>query len=128
MNKTLSAIQPRPTDSSFWKGLMRVKEEFFNRGFFKIGNGMSTRFWEDTWFGKTPLANQYPSLYNIVRHKDVTVAHVLAQNPLNISFRRALLGNRWAVWLQLCRKLMTVNLNDERDRFVWGLNPMVILR
>jgi hypothetical protein len=98
-NKTLSAVQSKPTDSPFWKGLMRVKEEFFNRGFFKVGNGMSTRFWEDTWLGKTPLATQYPSLYNIVRHKNVTVAHVLAQTPLNISFRRMLLGNRWTLWL-----------------------------
>jgi hypothetical protein len=120
-NKTLSAVQSKPTDSPFRKGLMRVKEEFFNRGFFKVGNGMSTRFWEDTWLGKTPLATQYPSLYNIVRHKNVTVAHVLAQTPLNISFRRMLLGNRWTLWLQLCRKLMTVNLNDEQDLFVWEL-------
>jgi hypothetical protein len=100
---------------------MRVKEEFFNRGFFQIGNGMNTRFWEDIWLGKTPLANQYPSLYNIVRHKDVTVAHVLAQTPLNISFRRVLLRNKWTLWLQLCRKLMRINLSDDNDRFVWSL-------
>jgi hypothetical protein len=120
-HKTLSAVQAKPTDSSFWKGLMRVKEEFFNRGFFQIGNGMNTRVCEDIWLGKTPLANQYPSLYNIVRHKDVRVAHVLAQTPLNISFRRALLGNKWTLWLQLCQKLMRIDLNDEHDRFVWGL-------
>lgn len=82
---------------------------------------MNTRFWEDIWLGKTPLTNQYPALYNIVRHKNVMVAHVLAQTPLNISSRRALLGNRWTLWLQLCQKLMRFNLNDEQDHFVWGL-------
>jgi hypothetical protein len=56
-----------------------------------------------------------------VHNKNVTVAHVLAQTPLNISFRWALLGNKWTLWLQLCQKLMRVNLNDENDRFVWGL-------
>jgi hypothetical protein len=47
------------------------------------------------------LAQQYPSLYNIVHHKNVTVAHVLAQTPLNISFRWVLNGNKWTSRLQL---------------------------
>jgi hypothetical protein len=56
-----------------------------------------------------------------VHHKNVTVAHVLAQTSLNISFRRVLVGNKWTFWLQLCRKLMRVHLNEETDRFVWSL-------
>jgi hypothetical protein len=32
----------------FWKGLMRVKNDFFDRGSFNIGDGVSTQFWEDT--------------------------------------------------------------------------------
>jgi uncharacterized protein Usg len=119
--KTLSEVQARPTDSPFWKGLMGVKHEFFSRGFFKVGNGMNTRFWEDTWLENISLAHQYPSLYNIVHHKNVTVAQVLAQTPLNITFRRVLSGNKWTLWLQLCRKLMLVTLNEENDRFVWNL-------
>jgi hypothetical protein len=55
-----------------------VKDDFFSRGFFIVGNGAKTRFWEDTWLGKLPLSQQYPSLYNIVHHKNVTIAHVLA--------------------------------------------------
>jgi hypothetical protein len=52
---------------------MRVKEAFFSRGSFALGNGKSVRFWEDTWLGDSPLANQYPSLFNIVQRKNVTV-------------------------------------------------------
>ena len=66
-DKTLSQIEAKPTDSPFWKGLMRVKGEFFQRDFFKIGNGMKTRFWEDIWLGDAPLrANTHPCiiLYN----------------------------------------------------------------
>jgi hypothetical protein len=85
-HKTLSEVHARPIDSPFWKGLMEVKQEFFSRGFFKVGNGSSTRFWEDIWLGKTSLAQQYPSLYNIAHHKNVTVAQVLGQSPLNITF------------------------------------------
>ena len=92
--KTLSQVTVRPTDSPFWKGLMKVKQSFFNRMKFIIGNGSSTRFWEDTWLGETPLAIQYPSLYRIVQRREVFVVSVFQSIPLNIQFRRTLAGNR----------------------------------
>ena len=42
--KTLAQVTMRTTDSPFWKGLMRVKDLFFQRVKFLVGNGMSTRF------------------------------------------------------------------------------------
>jgi hypothetical protein len=30
---------------------MKVKEDFLAGGNFRIGNGVDTRFWEDTWLG-----------------------------------------------------------------------------
>ena len=65
---------------------MKVKEDFFNRGHFIIGDGNSTSFWEDVWLGDTPLAQQYEPLYNIVNGKQVTVANVLGSDQLNMSF------------------------------------------
>ena len=79
---------------------MKIKEEFFTRGYFKVGNGMNTRFWEDTWLGDTPLAQEYPMLYNVVHRKQVSVANVLSSSPLNITFRRSLTGNSWGKWLE----------------------------
>jgi hypothetical protein len=122
--KTLSQVTAKPTDTQFWKGLMRVKEDFFSRGSFKIGNGHMARFWEDTWLGDLPLAIQYPSLYNIVRRKNVLVADVLSVAPLNIEFRRALTGNKWDTWIQLVCRLMRISLMDEEDRFVWRLTEL----
>ena len=119
--KTLAHVEARPTDSPFWKGLMRVKDEFFNRGFFKIGDGALTRFWEDTWLGDTPLKSQYPSLYNIVQRKNVYVSNVLSRSPLNITFKRALIGDKWDAWSHLCHRLMEVQLSDTPDSFVWKL-------
>lgn len=92
--KTLSQVTAKPTDSPFWKGLMNVKDEFFKRGSLVVGNGQNTRFWEDTWLGDLPLKDQYPTLYNIVNHTNVTVAHVMGSAPLNIGCRRALSGNK----------------------------------
>jgi hypothetical protein len=120
-NQTLAHVEGKPTDSPFWKGLMRVKDDFFSRGFFKVGNGSDTRFWEDIWLGDTSLAQQYPALYNIVQRKNVLVATVLAQNPLNIAFRRAFNENKWNQWINLCQRLMMVQLTNTPDKFVWKL-------
>uniref|UniRef100_A0A8I6X924 Uncharacterized protein n=1 Tax=Hordeum vulgare subsp. vulgare TaxID=112509 RepID=A0A8I6X924_HORVV len=60
--RTLAEATIRPNDSPFWKGLMRIKCSFFQRVKFMVGEGTSTRFWEDTWLGSTPLALQYPML------------------------------------------------------------------
>jgi hypothetical protein len=121
MHKTLSQVEAKPTDSPFWKGLMRVKKLLFSHGHFKIGDGESVRFWEDVWLGEHSLAHQYPSLYNIAQTKNVLVADVLGQAPLNIAFRRSLTGNKWTNWLHLCRRLMRIHLNEDQDKFVWNL-------
>jgi hypothetical protein len=119
--KSLSQVQAKPTDSPFWRGIIRGKDEFFKHGSFIIGDGHTTRFWEDAWLDKTPLSTQYPSLYAIVRHKSVSVAEVLNQTMLNIGFTRVLQGARWERWLHLVERLMGVQLNNEQDKFTWHL-------
>ena len=100
---------------------MRVKAAFFNRTKFIIGNGTNTRFWEDTWLGETPLALQYPSLYSIVQRREAYVATILQSVPLNIQFRRTLVGNRWDAWLHLVTRLMEVQLSQQPDKLRWKL-------
>jgi hypothetical protein len=120
-SKSLSQVKAKPMDSPFWRGLMKSKDDFFKRGSFTVGNGEETRFWEDTWLGNTPLSQQYPSLYNIVQRKQVSVAHVMSQVPLNIGFRQALAGNREDRWTHLCSRLVNVNLTAQPDVFIWKL-------
>jgi hypothetical protein len=120
-NKTLSQVTVQSHDSPFWRGLMKVKDEFFKRGSFVVNNGESARFWEDTWLGNRPLADQYPSLYSIVRNKNVTVAATITTTPLNIGFRRSLTGHRWDRWLHLVQRLMPIHLNSNNDVFKWNL-------
>jgi hypothetical protein len=76
---------------------------------------------EDPWLGNTSLADQFPSLYTIVNTENVRVADVLANNPLNIRFRRVLRGERWEAWLDLVSRVMHVQLSDELDKFIWNL-------
>jgi hypothetical protein len=100
---------------------MGVKDDFFSRSTFSVGNGQQVRFWEDTWLGDAPLASQYPSLYNIVRRKNALVAEVLTNRPLNLEFRRSLTGNKWDAWIDLVQRLMFISLSDEKDALVWRL-------
>jgi hypothetical protein len=63
------------------------------RGRFQVQDGSQTRFWEDLWLGKEHLMVKYPTLYNIVRKKNVSVAQVLSTTSLNVSFRHVLVGD-----------------------------------
>jgi hypothetical protein len=42
--------------------------------------------------------------------------------PLNVSFRRALVGDNWDRWLNLVGDVLMVNLNDRNDSFIWTAN------
>jgi hypothetical protein len=93
--KTLAQVEVKPTDSPFWKGIIHGKDEFFKWASFVVGDGQATRFGMMLWLDKTPLATQYPSLCAIVRHKNMRVADVLNETPLNIAFNRILREERW---------------------------------
>jgi hypothetical protein len=43
-SKALSQVKVKPSDSSFWKGLMKLKDDFFEQGSFTIGNGENAHF------------------------------------------------------------------------------------
>ena len=88
----LCRVKKKRGDSQFWTGLMEVKDQFFARGRFLIHSGHQASFWEDLWMGDKPFKVTFPSLYNLVRNKGATVAHVLSTSPLNVTFRRALVG------------------------------------
>ena len=65
---------------------MKIKDLFIRFGSFQVKNGIQTRFWEDIWLGESPLKSQYPTLYNVVRRKNGTVA-ILGSTALHITFR-----------------------------------------
>jgi len=121
-NKTLSQIEKENGFSQFWNGLLGVKDIFLSLGKFKLDNGTQIRFWEDKWLGSQALKIQYPNLFNIVWKKQATVADVLNSTPLNVSFRRALVGNKLLEWQSLVARVVFINLNEGRDIFIWNLN------
>ena len=120
--KALSQVVWKPRDSHFWAGLMATKKDFYRFGVFKIKDGPEIRFWEDIWLGNATLRDQYPALYNIVRHKGDTLAMVMQESPPNVAFRRDLIGPRLASWNALLERLAVVQLSQGHDEFRWNLN------
>ena len=80
---------------------MKIKDEVLAKGSFEIKDGSKVRFWEDTWVGEVSFKVKYSSLFNIVCDPHATVAKVLATRPFNLSFRRALVDNKFVEWRNL---------------------------
>jgi hypothetical protein len=100
---------------------MASKKYFFPHGSFSIKEGSEIRFWEDIWLGTTTLREQYPALFNIVRHKHDTIQKVMATSPPSVTFRRDLTGPRLNSWNELILRLAPVQLQQGSDVFRWNL-------
>ena len=68
------------------------------------------------------MQREYPSLYAIASNKNATVVDVMGSVPINLPFRRTLIGNHRTAWLNLVERLMRVNIIDEPDKLKWALN------
>jgi hypothetical protein len=92
---------------------MATKNQFFRLGKFSIRVGLEIRFWEHKWLGTTTLRDQYPALYNIIRHKGDTIAKVMASSPPDVTFRTA--SGRLE---RLTSMLASVHFQDGHDVFL----------
>jgi hypothetical protein len=101
---------------------MKVKGEFLSMGKFNIGDGSQVCFWKDSWIRTHPLKSLFPALYNIVRRKSASIRSVLSIIPLDVAFRRSLMGANLRVWHDVVAMVADVYLTNQRDRFAWGLH------
>ena len=73
--------------------------------------------------GNTTLASEYPSLYAIASDRHLTVATIFENTPINLRFRRNLVGINRDLWFHLVERLMRIQLTDGPDKFNWSLTP-----
>ena len=87
-------------------------------GKFDLGDGSQVRFREDLWIRLRLLKSLFPALYNIVRKKSASVITVLSTTPLNMAFRRYLVGVNLQAWYDVVAMVANVQLTNQRDHFV----------
>jgi hypothetical protein len=72
-SKNLIASKIKANRFFLLEGLMCVKDDFFSRGSFNTRNGQTIRFWDDTWLADLPIAQKYPTFYNMAQRKEVSL-------------------------------------------------------
>ncbi|GKC81848.1 RNA-directed DNA polymerase, eukaryota, reverse transcriptase zinc-binding domain protein [Tanacetum coccineum] len=113
-----------------WLDIVREFKDLSNNGIDllslikkKVGNGVSTSFWEDVWLADSPLKNMYPRLYLLEADKHSSVASKLLDSSLIASFRRHSRGGVEEEQLQrLIESTSSIILPNSRDRWIWRLD------
>ncbi|GKA17175.1 RNA-directed DNA polymerase, eukaryota [Tanacetum coccineum] len=96
---------------------------FFEFVHHKLGNGESTKFWEDKWWDDKKVKDIYPRLYALENNKTVSVARKIRSHSLEDSFRRSPRGGTEAKQMEgLVDLVNSVELRPCEDRFVWNLD------
>jgi hypothetical protein len=58
----------------------------------------------------------------LLGRKVLSVRTVFFTTPLNVAFRRSLVGANLQAWHEVVAMVADVQLTNHRDRFVWGLH------
>jgi hypothetical protein len=80
----------RIVEPQFWQGLHKLKHLFKWGAEYKVKSGDQTLFWEDVWFGSTPLKTQFPDLYKFCDDPETLVADYFGTDGWEIGLRRRL--------------------------------------
>src|SRR4051812_20969221 len=63
-----------PNISRFWKGVKSTIQALKMGYRWSVGNGSRIRFWEDTWFGNSPLSVQFCPFYVVCNEQNICLA------------------------------------------------------
>ena len=84
-----------------------------------VGNGRKTRFWEDIWFGTSPLSVQFWPLYSICHQRCVTVSDVWEGSNIKLTFSRVFTPAMMEEWYFLEQIIKETTLTGEEDAMIW---------
>ena len=63
-----------PFGVGLWKEILKEAHWVKDNWKFKVGKGTRVRFWMDFWSGPSTLCHSFPSLFELVVDKSITVA------------------------------------------------------
>ncbi|PWA95018.1 RNA-directed DNA polymerase, eukaryota, Reverse transcriptase zinc-binding domain protein [Artemisia annua] len=89
----------------------------------KVGDGSSTRFWEDVWCGDQALKALFPRIYLLDTDKICLVQNRFPFQALSSALRRRPRGGTGMVqFTDLQAKGENIVLSDQGDTWHWALN------
>ncbi|GKB67403.1 RNA-directed DNA polymerase, eukaryota, reverse transcriptase zinc-binding domain protein, partial [Tanacetum coccineum] len=92
----------------------------------KLGNGVSTRFWEDIWCGDQPLKAQFPRIYLLDTDRGCNIENRLSLPAWSTALRRQPSGGVESCQFLVLQTVITdVVLSDEQDSWQWSLDVSV---
>jgi hypothetical protein len=84
-----------------------------------IGDGAKIKFWEDTWFGTSPLSVQYLEVYCICNEPLATVREVWDGTALKLSFRRNFNDSLMEQWFEIEQIANSISFSGDCDSLIW---------
>nr|GEV41781.1 RNA-directed DNA polymerase, eukaryota [Tanacetum cinerariifolium] len=116
--------------ASIWCSILREVNLLKAKGFDfishckkRVGDGLSTRFWQDNWITVTHLRDGFPRLFALDMDKEVSVAAKLGCVSLDVSFRRGVRdGAERQQWDDMISLVGSVSLSSSKDRWICDLS------
>nr|GEY73568.1 RNA-directed DNA polymerase, eukaryota, reverse transcriptase zinc-binding domain protein [Tanacetum cinerariifolium] len=120
---TLAILSP-------WGVILLEVHQLASKGFnchsnckIRVGDGLNTRFWFDTWILDLPLNVWFPRLFALELDKDISVDVKWSAPSFDASFRRQVRDgverNQWSALLYM---LGMITLSSSSDRYFCDLN------
>ncbi|RVX07309.1 putative ribonuclease H protein [Vitis vinifera] len=106
-----------------WKEILKESTWCWENMGFKVGKGSRIRFWTDLWCGNSVLSQDFPNLFSMAAHRNVTVEECWDQNTGQGGWILGLLRdlNDWEVGLvgNILAVLRDYSVTMEDDAVCW---------
>jgi hypothetical protein len=83
------------------------------------GDGKKIRFWEDCWFGTSPLSIQFWEIYSVCNENCQTISEVWDGCRLKLTFRRNFSLKMMEQWYALESIAWGIGLSSDIDSLLW---------
>lgn len=107
----ISMIKHRQSDSPIWSDLLKIRHFYLKGRKYNVKNGKDISFWCHCWLDDNPICLQYPVLYDLCVHKEISVFEVASQGWV-IQFKIIFPPFLRDLWYDLVAKLNNVHLED----------------
>jgi hypothetical protein len=110
-------VKKRPSDSHVWKGILSVRDKYYNFCKKILVMERVPVFGKNIWCGNVKLADKYPNLFEVVYDKDITVHKVVSSNFQMLTFRRRLIGDLGEAYSDLMEQTLLYE-NDDSSKWL----------